>query len=114
MLRTELIAQSGQSNAEQPPNQIWHCLDYRACPTALDLGRFRKTDFCFALVRQAILCAGDTTLEPGEAQYNEHGTPIAAVFDGLGATHQCRSWDAIQEATNSRRVSNLSFSIVDA
>jgi hypothetical protein len=65
------------------------------------------------LVRQAILCAGDTTLEAGKASYADDGTLKEAVFDGTGTTHQCRSWPVIKEAMASRRPFNLSFSIVD-
>jgi hypothetical protein len=45
-----------------------------------------------ALVQQAIyVLTTPPTLEPREARYDGNGTPIAAVFDGLGATHQYHS-----------------------
>ena len=62
------------------------------------------------LVRQSVLCAGDTTLEAGEASYNADGTVKEAVFEGAGMVHQCRSWPVIKEAMGSL---NLSFGPVD-
>ena len=62
------------------------------------------------LVRQSVLCAGDTTLEAGKASYNGDGTVKEAVFEGAGMVHQCRSWPVIREAMGSL---NLSFGLVD-
>jgi hypothetical protein len=66
------------------------------------------------LVRQAILCAGDTTLEAGKASYAGDGTLKEAGADGAGTIHRCRSWRVIEQVMTSRRPSNLSFSIVDS
>jgi hypothetical protein len=64
-----------------------------------------------ALVQQAILRAGNTTLELGEAQYVENATPITAVFDGLGSdsTHA-----AAGTARDSQCIPHWSFGIADA
>ncbi|KAF2167369.1 hypothetical protein M409DRAFT_53974 [Zasmidium cellare ATCC 36951] len=48
---------------------------------------------CFDYLRQAILCAGDMTLEPAKVV---DGVRVQAV-DGYGVTHQCRSFGAILE-----------------
>jgi hypothetical protein len=112
-LRAALIAQSDRPAGEQPASEIWHCFDYRALSKHPGLVRyFMLTDVI--LVRQGILCAGDTTLEAGKASYADDGTLKEAVFDGAGTIHQCRSWPVIKEVMVSRRASNLSFSIVDA
>jgi hypothetical protein len=66
------------------------------------------------VVRQAILCAGDTTLEAGETSYADDGALKKDVFGGAGTTHKCRSWPIIKEAIASRRPFNLSISIRDA
>ncbi|KAK4500700.1 hypothetical protein PRZ48_008889 [Zasmidium cellare] len=48
---------------------------------------------CYEYIRQAILCAGDMTLEPAEVQ---NGERIHSV-DGWGVTHQCRDFEKILE-----------------
>jgi hypothetical protein len=45
------------------------------------------TIHCFDYLRQAILCAGDTTLE-GTTEYGE----------GWGSLHQCKDIDAIRQS----------------
>ena len=68
---------------------------------SLDLA-FRTTDFCLVWSSKPFyVLTTPPTLEPKEAEHDENGTPIAAVFNGLGATHQCRSWDIIHEARDS-------------
>lgn len=43
---------------------------------------------CFDYLRQALMCAGDMTVEwPRE---EDDGSRFA--FDGWGVTHQCKSW----------------------
>ncbi|KAK7676297.1 hypothetical protein QCA50_020751 [Cerrena zonata] len=46
---------------------------------------------CFGYLRQLVLCAADTTLEPSETVVNRHGQVRHIVF-GTGAMHQCRDW----------------------
>ncbi|KAK7676289.1 hypothetical protein QCA50_020743 [Cerrena zonata] len=46
---------------------------------------------CFGYLRQLVLCAADTTLEPSETMVNRHGQVRHIVF-GTGAMHQCRDW----------------------
>ncbi|KAI9146896.1 Oxidase ustYa [Paramyrothecium foliicola] len=52
---------------------------------------------CFDYLRQAIMCAGDMTLEG--AMLLPNGEVGPAGVDGWGATHQCRSWEQAVEWT---------------
>ncbi|KAH8731656.1 hypothetical protein GQ44DRAFT_699072 [Phaeosphaeriaceae sp. PMI808] len=53
-------------------------------------------DHCFDYLRQAIMCAGDLSLEHS-VRLNEPG------FDGWGTAHQCAAWDAMWDAAMERR-----------
>ena len=53
-------------------NHIEHCLDY---------------------LRQAVICAGDITLEPPD----EHPEKGKSPLQGWGVSHTCRSWEYIEE-----------------
>ncbi|OJJ69566.1 hypothetical protein ASPBRDRAFT_281622 [Aspergillus brasiliensis CBS 101740] len=53
---------------------VFHCLDY---------------------LRQAIMCAGDTTLEWARVRRNANGDLAGYFFDGRGSSHQCRDWTTI-------------------
>lgn len=46
---------------------------------------------CFDYLRQALMCAGDMTLEG--AILLSDGKVSSAGVDGWGVIHQCRSWD---------------------
>ena len=49
------------------------------------------------IVRQAILCAGDTTLDfADDILRTADGAIGRAGFTGANSTHQCRDWDAIR------------------
>ncbi|KAF2235277.1 hypothetical protein EV356DRAFT_532001 [Viridothelium virens] len=48
---------------------------------------------CFDYIRQALMCAGDLTLEWPKTEKN--GRRFAV--DGWGVSHQCRSWEAISD-----------------
>ncbi|KJZ73894.1 hypothetical protein HIM_06787 [Hirsutella minnesotensis 3608] len=52
--------------------------------------RVKHMGHCFDMLRQAIMCAGDMTLEP--AQRSPSGEVLPSV-DGWGVVHECRSWD---------------------
>ncbi|KAI5927177.1 hypothetical protein F4810DRAFT_433128 [Camillea tinctor] len=45
---------------------------------------------CFDYIRQAIMCAGDLTLE---GLLKTPSGELGSSVDGWGITHQCRSWD---------------------
>ena len=49
----------------------------------------RHTMHCFAYLRQSIMCAADTALEPYKAEHNG--------VDGYGSPHQCRDYNAVYE-----------------
>ncbi|KAL4861734.1 hypothetical protein BDV12DRAFT_203705 [Aspergillus spectabilis] len=52
-------------------NHIEHCLDY---------------------LRQAVMCAGDVTLEPPDQRPESGKSPL----QGWGVEHSCRSWEGIE------------------
>ncbi|KAK8139506.1 hypothetical protein PG984_002886 [Apiospora sp. TS-2023a] len=56
---------------------------------------------CFDYLRQAVMCAGDMTLEG--AMLLPNGQIGPAGVDGWGATHQCRSWDQAVDWTLQHR-----------
>lgn len=52
-------------------------------------------EHCISYLRQMILCAGDTTLEPAYSAFTKDGLPTRAA-SGIGVTHQCRDWVQIR------------------
>jgi hypothetical protein len=48
------------------------------------------------IVRQSIICAGDTTLDFAEIVRGSDGIERRLGFTGSNSTHICRSWDAIK------------------
>lgn len=55
---------------------------------------------CFDYLRQALMCAGDTTLESAQRLPNGEWLP---TVDGWGIIHQCRSWEEAIEWTLEHR-----------
>lgn len=55
------------------------------------------------IVRQAILCAGDTTLDHADV-LDASGRPTG--FTGANSAHQCRDWDAIKAFLIENRYGN--------
>lgn len=53
----------------------------------------RHVRHCFNLLRQAVLCAADTTLDP--LDFSRDGKVIGA--DGLGTAHVCRDWTKVYD-----------------
>lgn len=95
-------------NALRPPGQgfaflgkehlafdvsMWHqlqCLNHiRAVLVNGDDGS-DHTAHCFDYLRQAILCAADTTLEPGGTSKKLANGDLVAT--GAGVVHTCRDW----------------------
>ncbi|KAK1056857.1 hypothetical protein LTR74_014601 [Friedmanniomyces endolithicus] len=61
---------------------VWHCFDY---------------------IRQALMCAGDMTVEWPRTE--EDGRRFAV--DGWGVTHECKDWDAIMTFMKEKSVANI-------
>ncbi|OJJ48982.1 hypothetical protein ASPZODRAFT_139933 [Penicilliopsis zonata CBS 506.65] len=65
---------------------------------------------CMDYLRQAIICAADTTLEKARA---ENGT-LQQATDGWEVIHQCRDWDrvyaSVRRAFDSEGINGYSFS----
>ncbi|KAK1048202.1 hypothetical protein LTR33_014905 [Friedmanniomyces endolithicus] len=61
---------------------VWHCFDY---------------------IRQALMCAGDMTVEWPRTE--EDGRRFAV--DGWGVTHECKDWDAIMTFMKEKPVANV-------
>ncbi|OJJ45972.1 hypothetical protein ASPZODRAFT_97397 [Penicilliopsis zonata CBS 506.65] len=72
-----------------------HCLNHiRAVLVNGDDGS-DHTAHCFHYLRQGILCAADTTLEPGGTSMElANGDKVAA---GGGTVHTCRDWTQVYE-----------------
>ncbi|KAK5136776.1 hypothetical protein LTR08_002072 [Meristemomyces frigidus] len=56
---------------------------------------------CFDYIRQALMCAGDMTIEWPRTEPD--GRRFAV--DGWGITHECKSWEAIMDFMNENTVS---------
>ena len=50
---------------------------------------------CFDYLRQALICAADSTVEPGNA--------TTKFVTGSGVVHECRDFDGLFEWTEQRR-----------
>ncbi|KAI3552001.1 hypothetical protein CSPX01_00677 [Colletotrichum filicis] len=72
-----------------------HCLSHiRAVLVNGDDGS-DHTEHCFHYLRQGILCAADTTIEPGGTNKKlPNGDKVAA---GDGAKHTCRDWRQVHD-----------------
>ena len=52
-------------------------------------------EHCLDYVRQALMCAADTTVEwPAFVREDANGT-VQSGTDGNGIQHKCRDWDAV-------------------
>ena len=60
----------------------------------LDEESLHHADHCFEYLRQALMCAGDLTLE--KMKTNGKGEPVRDVI-GWGVRHECKSWERIQQ-----------------
>lgn len=61
------------------------------------------THHCLNLLRQAILCASDTTLDP----INYMGDSGEPATDGVGTLHVCRDWQAVYDFVTENQRSAL-------
>lgn len=61
---------------------------------------------CFNYVRQMVLCAANTRLNP-----INHVLPDGKLAsDGIGLTYECRDWDAVYEAFDANYALNRTMS----
>lgn len=70
----------------------YHCLDYSMFPAHPDF----KVSINQETVRQAVICAGDTTLDHAAVTIHADGSEHRLGFTGDNSTHQCRDWEAIK------------------
>lgn len=71
----------------------YHCLDVRYHVFRLQCQRANHKKY----IRQAVLCAGDTTMDYADDQtIGQDGQVTRYGFTGANSTHQCRDWDAIK------------------
>ncbi|KAI0056935.1 hypothetical protein BV25DRAFT_1478851 [Artomyces pyxidatus] len=73
-----------------------HCLDYFRDDLTRPGGRgirWGHTKHCMNVLREAILCHADLTLEPGDFATR------AFTYDRQGAVHTCRNWNTVFEYT---------------
>jgi hypothetical protein len=72
-----------------------HCLDHLRTVIVLGDDGSGHTEHCFHYLRQGILCAADTTLEPGgPTMLLANGDQIAT---GENVTHTCRDWRQVYD-----------------
>ncbi|KAJ3574051.1 hypothetical protein NP233_g2026 [Leucocoprinus birnbaumii] len=50
---------------------------------------------CLNVLRQAVLCNGDTTLEPSHPELHSNGKEVAAA-SGMDVAHVCRNWEELR------------------
>jgi len=60
------------------------------------LQAFSHADHCFNYLRQAILCAADTTIEASQPKVRPDGKNDSGA-SGFGMTHTCRDWTQVRE-----------------
>jgi len=60
------------------------------------LQAFSHADHCFNYLRQAILCAADTTIEASQQTKRPDGKSDAGA-SGMGMTHTCKDWTQLRE-----------------
>jgi hypothetical protein len=67
---------------------------------------------CLNYLRQAILCNGDTTLEPSFLYRLKNGK-YAPAAHGTGVVHECRDWTAVRRfaENNYRQFKDIPFKI---
>ncbi len=53
---------------------------------------------CLNILRQAVLCNGDTTLEPSHPETLSNGNVVAAA-SGMDVLHVCRDWEQLRTLT---------------
>ncbi|KAM3077069.1 hypothetical protein ACMFMG_003461 [Clarireedia jacksonii] len=75
-LRDRIISYQDNRPARYPGDHSFHCLNY---------------------LRQAVLCAGDTTLEYGHKFWSNEKNETEWDFTGTGSVHQCRDWNTIEQ-----------------
>ncbi|MCJ1357380.1 MAG: hypothetical protein MMC33_007376 [Icmadophila ericetorum] len=77
----------------------WHALqadlDASIQPKPIHLGR-RAAVHCFDFLRQSLMCAADTTIEPIR-RFGPQGQILQA--HGWGVEHVCRDWDGVWDWT---------------
>jgi hypothetical protein len=66
-----------------------------------DTCKDKQVHRCLNLVRQSMMCAGDSTLEPALDLMNEEGEPERSAT-GIDILHVCRDWTQIRNVTEQR------------
>lgn len=65
-----------------------------------DSAKQNTAHHCLNVIRQAVLCNGDTTLEPSHLETLENGKSVAAA-SGMGVLHVCRDWEQLRTSAAS-------------
>lgn len=76
-------------------------LQMRNQDTTIDEHKLMHNNHCFNYLRNAIMCASDTTLE-GQAQDNTSRENVGT--DGTGGTHVCRDYEELRAWAEGRRL----------
>lgn len=67
-----------------PEIHLFHCLDY---------------------IRQAIMCTGDTTLEPVDYVYGENGLSDGFEIDASATPRVCKNWNIMRRVMDDFAIS---------
>ena len=60
-----------------------------------DIKKQDRAHHCLNVLRQAVLCNGDTTLEPSHLELHSDGKEVAAA-SGMDVLHVCRNWEELK------------------
>ncbi|KAF8959152.1 hypothetical protein BDZ97DRAFT_1667579, partial [Flammula alnicola] len=64
---------------------------------------FAKSEMCFGVLRQLLLCAADPTMEHTTPEYHADGTvDEKSTIHGLEDTHRCRDWRQVWDLANDK------------
>lgn len=64
---------------------------------------------CLNVLRQAVLCNGDTTLEPSHLEMDSNGKGVAAA-SGMDVLHVCKNWEGLRTMAENDSFPNSSSS----
>ena len=66
-----------------------------------DIKKQDRAHHCLNVLRQAVLCNGDTTLEPSHLELHSDGKEVAAA-SGMDVLHICRNWEELKTLSLSK------------
>lgn len=78
-----------------------HCLrnfrEYILAGAPLNTLMYGHIDHCLGYLRQMVMCAADSSLEPASHRQRAPDGTIKSVITGVDIVHQCRDWSQLDE-----------------